>query len=416
MKINIEIVYKLIISLFLFFTTIISSIEFTFVSFLVIFLAFLFKPICKFPKTLVDTILPLVIILLISVTTSIFYLKEAYDFFRDFLYLIKPIMLIFFGYFLVEKITNKNFLFILIIYLSLLFAIIHLYKVLLFLLDNEFNTNSLRKYCGKDNFIEMFGLMLIIFNKRTQKMNLKIKYLKITGIIILISFIFYFSRTLFVSIFILYLGALGFLKITRRGIKYITIFAVTVLVIYSYLSSIEIDRNKPGLSSFLYKIKMAPSEIFLPDRNFDIRNHNNLWDHWRAYEASKAFEELNNTPYKLGFVFGKGLGSLVDLGFIAPLNKSGLRHISHLHNGYVYIILKAGFLGLIFYFSFILHLYLQSYKSFKNERVSNYNNLLSGLAVYYLFTTLIITGIYNSSETVAMILGGIVSLKNYSLN
>ena len=119
-----------------------------------------------------------------------------------------------------------------------------------------------------------------------------------------------------------------------------------------------------------------------------------------------------NTSYSVAV--GKGLGSLVDLKFYAPLGDKNMRYIPHLHNGYVTIYYKSGIIGIILYLLFILYLYLFSYFKTKNNQKKIILNLIGGLAIHYLFTTLIVTGIYNISETYSLILGMLLYYRNSS--
>ena len=173
----------------------------------------------------------------------------------------------------------------------------------------------------------------------------------------------------------------------------------------------ELDRSSKGLEGFLYKLQIAPSEIFSAD--VDINNHAQLWDHWRGYEAHKAFEQLDEANYKYGYFFGKGLGSLVDLGFEAPLSEGGIQYIPIIHNGFAYIMFKAGFVGMFIYLLFLAYLYLTAYHKKTNSSIVFFNNFISGISLFYLFTTLIITGVYNQGDVVTLILGSFLFLKFY---
>ncbi len=91
----------------------------------------------------------------------------------------------------------------------------------------------------------------------------KITYLVLA--ILTVSFILYFSRTMWVAIFLLLFGAMGYAKISLKAIKYIGLAALLIGSFYIYLYSIEIPRDEPGVSAFLYKMKIAPEEIFTPE-------------------------------------------------------------------------------------------------------------------------------------------------------
>ncbi|NOZ46616.1 MAG: hypothetical protein GXO79_07510 [Chlorobi bacterium] len=90
-----------------------------------------------------------------------------------------------------------------------------------------------------------------------------------------------------------------------------------------------------------------------------------------------------------------------------------MQYIIILHNGYLYIMYKTGFLGLIFYFLFLLFVYLHVYNKSNDSKAIIINSLLSGIAIHYMFTTLIVTGIYNPRDFGGIILGALLYLQNY---
>ena len=62
---------------------------------------------------------------------------------------------------------------------------------------------------------------------------------------------------------------------------------------------------------------------------------------------------------------------------------------------------------------FLLLLYFQVYKKLKHVKAIIINNLLSGMAVYYMFTTLIVSGIYNPRDFGGLIIGGLLYISYY---
>ena len=218
----------------------------------------------------------------------------------------------------------------------------------------------------------------------------------------LLSFFLYFSRTMFVSLFLMLLGVFGFIKITGKGLKYIMITLIAFGGFYAYLFSVELEREKPGIESFLYKMKIAPSEIFSTVRTVDPNNHAYLWDHWRSYESTVALDQMKTyTDYNIG----KGFGALVDLKFEAPLAKEKIRYIPIIHNGYVNVLFKTGFIGLFVYCLFLLWTYGICYHKASNDENKIYNDIISAIGVYFIFTSLIIAGIYNLEDILSFFLG-----------
>ncbi len=391
-------------------TIVYSSVEVNIV-FGVFFLFSLLGKTKSLSKKLIEAISPLIIIILFAALASIFHKPEFRNVIKDFVHLFKPVVYIILGYLLIKKIKDRNILFTVIIYLAALFAILHFYKLVLYLMDNPFEVNSIRNNCGLSNYLEMISVSLFICNLKKFNIELRIKWKKWIKVLIFCSFVFYFSRTMFVGVFLIYMAINGYSKITPKGLTYILLFIGSVLTFYFYLFSIELQRGAPGIEGFLYKVKIAPSEIFIPDENIDIKNHSNLWDHWRAYEASKALQQLEEIPYNLGLVFGHGLGALIDLGFEAPLGGENMRYIAKIHNGYIYVVYKSGLVGLILYFLFLINIYLYTYKKHKQPQEIFYNNMLSGIAIYFLFTSLIIGGTYNQGDVLTLVLGGLMYLR-----
>src|SRR5690606_25260152 len=115
----------------------------------------------------------------------------------------------------------------------------------------------------------------------------------------------------------------------------------------------------------------------------------------------------------LNYVLGKGFGALVDLQFYAPVGgEKGLRYIPHTHNGYIYVFFKTGTIGLILYLFVLFNLYKQVYIKPKSNNHIILLRLISGLALYFIFTSLIITGIYNLQDVSILLLGIFLYLVN----
>ena len=367
----------------------------------------------KVSKKIMDIISYLLLIVIIAIISSFFNKFEIYDWVKDFAYFSKPILAILAGYLLAKSINNFKVFLKCILIVSLVFSVIHILEVFIFVNLTTANVSEIRKVGGISNEIEIFSLMLLVASKKYDEIRIiNKKFLKrIILIILSISVILYFSRSMTVSFVIFLLSINGYLKITRKGIKYGSMVLFLFGIFYVYLFNADIKRGQTGIESFLYKMKNAPAEIFSPAKEIDTKNHAKLWDRWRAYEAGMAISQVN-TSYSVAV--GKGLGSLVDLKFYAPLGDKNMRYIPHLHNGYVTIYYKSGIIGIILYLLFILYLYLFSYFKTKNNQKKIILNLIGGLAIHYLFTTLIVTGIYNISETYSLILGMLLYYRNSS--
>lgn len=352
-----------------------------------------------FKKFFFDTLVLLSSILFLGFIGSLINNFNKIDFFKDIVFFSKPVISLLLSYQIFKFINSKEIFFRIIINLGVICAIIHLYIVVF--ITNHNNIHDLRAYT-KDNFIELFSLYFL-FNyfkefgvKFTNQLKLKIIYF-----ILIVSIIFYFSRMMIIIGLILFISHLGYTRLNKKSIIVLITGFFSLLGFYTLLNLSNIDRNGDGLEAFLYKIKIAPEEVF--KSKIDKDNHQDLWDHWRGYEAKMAFELMNKNPSS--FIFGNGHGSLVNLKMFAPLveDPKGIKFISHLHNGYAFIFYKLGIIGLILYFTFLFKLYWVG-----QNNLDLVSKTISAISIIYFITTLTITGVYNTVDNIIFILGGLI--------
>jgi len=355
-------------------------------------------------KKFISFISPIFLLFFLGFVGTIVHRFPIVNVVKDVFHFLKPILGLLIGYLFYKKINDFRIFVLTIVLSGFISAIIHFIVLIATGGFSTGNISQIREF-SKDNFLELFALFFLIFYKKFTKENLflsKIKHVVIL-ILLLISNCLYFSRTMIVVSVILLISVYGYIYITKKSIKYIGTTVLLIFIFYSYLFSIKIERNKPGLEGFLYKVKIAPSELF--KTKIDRNNHKELWDHWRGYESKRAFALMTNNPSS--FIFGNGHGSLVNLKFKAPLteNKEGMKFISELHNGYSYILYKTGFIGLFILIYFLFKIYFLIYRYNKKNNFTLH--FISAIGIIYLFTSLTITGIYNGRDVIIFILGSL---------
>lgn len=371
---------------------------------------------CKISKPTLLIIAPLVLIFIIGLL-GFFYEKHDLSFIiKDITYFLKPINGILLSYFLFRKGFDLVIFLKTIVFVGCLTAFIHLFGIFIL---GDFANNSIHKLRGDfglDNFIEIFAFYILLFSKKHMNEWLirKKVFRFLVLFFLLISIYLYFSRTMLVVFFVMGFSLLGYAKITVKTLKFIGIAVVSILVLYAYLFSVKLDRNAKGAEAFLYKIKIAPEEIF--KSKIDRNNHKELWDHWRGYEAKRAIYLMEENP--TSYFIGTGFGSLVNLKFQAPVGgEGGMKYISRLHNGYIFVLYKTGILGLLLYFVFLTSLYMKIYRfNTNNSNQILVNRLISSIGLFYIFTTLIISGIYIPRDAVVFVLGGLLSFNTLKSN
>jgi O-antigen ligase len=358
----------------------------------------------KISTSFFKTSLPLVIIFTLGFIGMAFERYHLYNIIKDIFHFIKPVLAICIGYCFYKKINNFKLFVKTIIITGFISAILH-YIIIIFFIKNIETVSNIREH-GTDNFMELIAIFFLAYYKKFQNDQLfqsKIIHKTIFGVL-LTSSVLYFSRTMIVMAILTLLTIYGYTIINRKGLRIAALLLIFTLGFYAFLFSINLQRNKKGIDSFLYKVKNAPAEVFKTRINRE--NHADLWDHWRGYEANRALTLLNDKPIR--YFFGCGYGSLVNLKFYAPLSgePKGMKYISELHNGYVYILYKIGIVGLLLYLLFLFNMYLKIY--FNKDFITIF---ISAIGLSFIFTTLVTVGINNSNESLMFILGALLFFK-----
>ena len=388
--------------------TIFPSVELTLVVSVIFVLVFLISSKPFIDKYLFNLLLLLSIISSVGLFSSLFKTPEVINVIKDLSHYLKPILTLLTGYLFAKKINDTHYLIKSIIIVATILAIKH---IIIFAFTTDFSKiviSDIRNEGGVGSFIELLAMVFLLSSKKWGIFNVfkrKINH-QIILIILSFSFVLYFSRTMLLGIVLITLSVMGYTKLNAKGLKYIFVFLTLFISFYFVLLNVNINPDKPGIENFFYKIKNAPSEIFSAPDGYDPRDHKRIFDRWRAYEAKLALEEMEGNYFN--YLIGNGFGSLVDLKFKAPLNDEGMRYIPIIHNGYVYVLFKTGIVGLFIYLIFLASLYTQSYKKAYSMNEKAIRNLISGIGLYYIFSSLIITGIYNLGEVLSLLLGVIL--------
>jgi len=215
--------------------------------------------------------------------------------------------------------------------------------------------------------------------------------------VLLASIILSYSRIFVVILLILVLSLLGYLE----RIKLRAVLVGVLLVISFYGLMISAPQN--DTTSFLGKL----ARIFDELKVTDYSNMQDINDNWRGYETYRALATFSSGETWQLFT-GQGFGALADLGLYMKLAGEYYSYIPVLHNGYAYILLKTGILGLILYLIFYFNLIrfaLLSGNFISRERVF-FARLILGCVLCLMVTMYVVGGMaeMNDAELV-LILG-----------
>ncbi len=342
-----------------------------------------------------------VAILTIAFVMMFFNDYEAYYIIRDITYLLKPIFGLLLGYQLCKK-NAKNF-FSLLLNTGLIIAILHIIILITaVIVFKASSVNEIREYGGYFSDFEIYALIIAIFYK---KFDIDFSKRKISLYITIIGFsaFMYLARTNFLQFIILFLAMKGYFRITKRSVIVVSSMIAFMIVGYSAVLYSNPKRNGKGFEAMLYKIKIAPIEPFKTKINRDDWRDFN--DNYRSYENIMTVRQMARDGYA-GMIFGKGIGSKVDLKQKVYLGSMELRYISFLHNGFMTVFLKAGLIG-IFIYLFSISLFFKKVKS-DNKMVQSLNLLFLGSGIFLIISSWVFMGLYNLLDSKSMLLGAFI--------
>ena len=204
----------------------------------------------------------------------------------------------------------------------------------------------------------------------------------------------------------MFLALKGYFEVNRRSITIFATIIFTTVVGYFIVLSVNPRRDAEGLEGFLYKIKVAPLEPFKTKINRE--DYKDFNDNYRSYENIMTIRQVTRdgvTPT----VFGKGLGSQIDLKQEVWLGDMNLRFISILHNGFMIVFLKSGLLGILIYLFTIIY-FFNSPKT-DSTLVTQINLLFIGTGVFLLISNWVFLGFYNLTETKSILIGFLIAYR-----
>lgn len=306
------------------------------------------------------------------------------DIARDIAYALSPIALIYLGHWLAGRGMGLKELIKSIVFLGILLALIHLSKFVLNpeLIGADLTTVSSESYVSGD--LVVLALVLGLFQNRFGLGNLFPRLLPryLSLVFLFLSFVLSYSRTEFVVFCVLSLALLGYLH--RVNPRFVMV-VVSLSTIFFIITNIGADDHN---MSFVGKLLRSLTEVKVSDyQDFEDISYN-----WRGFETYRVIETYMSGS-ELQKIVGQGFGSLVSLGFTMNLAGSDYDYIPVVHNGYGYVLLKTGLIGVLLYLAFYLKIiYIAVRHSHSNNTIEKYFSLLLLGIVLCLILTMYVVG------------------------
>ena len=342
---------------------------------------------------------PILMLLALGVLGSLNH--APYDVLKDVWYVGKAIPALILGYVLMPYIGSLRSLLSLVVIAAVIASLAHLTQVVSYPNFLSLTAVDLRVEAGKGYFIVVLGLACLLaghrFGFRVYPVYMNWAYVPL-GLVLIASLYFSFSRTYWASLLIIAFTLYGFWGGARW--KSITMLTVAGLLFSAFIVFWVGDENDTG-KTFSSKLTRAVQEIAITEYS-EPRDINRYWRGFEAYKAVKTYLDGNLLQY----VFGQGFGTQIDLESYWLLGDKELRFIPTTHNGYVYVLLKTGVIGLLLLAVFLYRIIRlgRRHAGARRRDIRCGAKLLVGLGWMLAFTTLVISGVFNKSSLLPAII------------
>ena len=311
---------------------------------------------------------------------------EIRNILRDLIYALTPISIILIGYWLAESDKMWPGIIKTVVQLAIFLSIFHLMQFILKPGLMHENIDDIRKeVINPGTGLIILSLVLGTFQNRLKSADFFPRFFPryIALPLLMLSFVMSFSRTGSTMAILISISILGFLD--RLNWRAIT--GITVLVLTFVLIAISTPPDESG--TFRSKLAHSISEVAMSDYS----DMDKITNSWRGFETYKALSTFKSGQMHQQII-GQGFGTLVDLGFTMNLAGIDFNKIPVLHNGYAYILVKTGIIGILCYLFF----YFTILRNAKNS-INSINpdqiilpRILLGCTLSLMFSMLVVGG------------------------
>jgi hypothetical protein len=345
-------------------------------------------------------LLPLVLILLTGVISSLFHNilsrpDVIYLLGKDIWYYTKPIVYLLTGLYIFRMNPGKEKFLHLLLYIALLISVHHIIKVIVFITGADpasLVLDRIRYKTGPGNLLEAFALAYtLIFLRKTDTKNNLAFPVWLFILIFSVSIILSFSRTIFLAFLVSLLAMQNFfsfrVKIFIRSVIIIMVIIIVAILTMRYVNNVS-DKNS-FIHAMTEKYLNSINEITYEKSNPTYKEIN---ENWRGLETRITEAEIKRGGITER-IFGFGFGKTVFIGY-EGLQGIDDRNIPKFHNGFIELLLKTGYAGLLLYILFFFVAFRVADNSIPPGETDKF---LKAILFTSFVCTLVITGLYNKS-------------------
>lgn len=341
------------------------------------------KTIVKAPFSMC---LPLFALVLIGVVSGTASQNSVYDILKDIWYFSKPIIFLALGYYIGRKITSQKIAMTL-IFLGVVIAVKHIYSLSTAPAYQYADTlDQFRSLNGRGEYTTALALAMIMFFYPRLGLGWGGKLLVIISLgLIMYSTYMSYSRTIWISFVIMWALTSGGEKGSFQTVAF-KAFLVVLAVVGCFWVADVFSLGGGRVLELIGKFK----EIFVETQIQSYITEKEINENWRGYESAQALNQYVGLALPQ-MLFGSGYGTLVGLGLYINLDGYFTNTAPIIHNGFLYVLIKCGAVGLALYLYFMYSLLRVSLAAYK---LSMRINVAGGVDVFFLRIPLALTLIF----------------------
>jgi O-Antigen ligase len=321
---------------------------------------------------------------------------DLFDIFKDAWYMLYPILSLAAGYVLCREDSDLDSLMGSFVLGGLIVSLAYLAVFLIHINLVSKSVEEIRRANGPGFFLSILAPMIVVLGWLLGVRNTWIeKHQTLTMVSVftcLAATFLSFSRSLWISILLAIVANLG---VFRKKLIVAVAGCLLLVLLVAVVVALPDSTASEDSGGIQQKFLKSATEVMVQNQT----DYTDINANWRGFEAFMALRTyLEGTPSN--YLLGRGLGQLVDIGFYMQLGDVELRYLPILHNGYMYILVKSGAIGVVLYLVYLLTIFRHGRRQGNS---TDKRDLLCGrleivISLIFLTTTLVITGIYNRNE------------------
>lgn len=355
------------------------------------------------PRELVGVLLPFLAMMLIAFLRGVG--AETYVFLRDGWYFSNAVVLILAGWVFGRFIDVPARGLRAFVISGALIAVFHLLWFVFNPSLLEMSASEVRTVTGSGFFAPLLAALILLGHLGHWRDELSLHPV-VAGFFLalsLASVTLAFSRTMMAVFLVGVLAVAGFF-VRREAVRMAAVLALMLAAVFAVRGVIDPDSTQ-AKSTLIGKFGRVFEELRVTEQ----MRPGEVQDNWRGYETARAINQwADGGPAR--WLFGEGMGALLDLGLFQSLNRNprdAVRFIPTFHNGYVFVLIKSGLVGIVLYLVFLARMYLAGRRRASappDAPVRRLGRLLQACAVALTLSTAIFFGVFHKVDQLPVLL------------